>query len=159
MGNGKRMSYLGELRKLVGHLPLLMVGATVLVLDQDRRLLLLKRSDNQNWGPPGGAVELGELIEETARRETFEETGLKINAITLFNVFSGKEQYYCYPNGDEVHIVAIVYVCKNFYGEIRLSEEHTEWGWFALSEISEDLSPPIKPIIEQFKQSSGRLDT
>jgi ADP-ribose pyrophosphatase YjhB (NUDIX family) len=128
MGNRKRMNYLGELRKLVGHRPLLMVGATVLVLDQDQRLLLLKRSDNQYWGPPSGAVELGELIEETARRETFEETGLKINAITLFNVFSGKEQYYCYPNGDEVHIVAIVYLCKSFGGEIRLSEEHTEWG-------------------------------
>ena len=148
------MNYLGELRKLVGHRPLLMVGATVLVLDKDNRLLLLKRSDNKYWGPPGGAIELGETVEETARREVFEETGLKIVDSSLFKVFSGKEQYYRYPNGDEVYIVAIVYICKEFSGEIQLSSEHTEWGWFALSELPDEISPPVKPIIEEFEQIS-----
>lgn len=146
-------SYLGELRGLVGHRPLLMVGATVLILDKENRLLLLKRSDNKYWGPPGGATELGESIEETARREAFEEAGLKIENISLFNVFSGKEQYYRYPNGDEVHIVAIVYVCQDFCGEIQLSDEHTEWCWFSLSKMPEEMSPVVKPIIEQFKRS------
>src|ERR1700690_1796458 len=141
------MNYLGRLRKLVGHRPLLMVGATVLVLANENRLLLLKRSDNEYWGPPGGAAELGELVEKAARRETLEETGLQIENISLFAVFSGKEQSYCYPNGDEVHIVAIVYICKDFFGEVQLSSEHTEWNWFALSELPEDVSPPIMPII------------
>lgn len=146
-------SYLEELRKFVGHRPLLMVGATVLVLDKENRLLLLKRSDNKYWGPPGGATELGESVEETARREAFEEAGLKIENISLFNVFSGKEQYYRYPSGDEVHIVTIVYICKDFCGEIQLSNEHIEWGWFALSEMPEELSPPIKPIIRKFVET------
>jgi len=149
------MNYLGEPRILVGHRPLLMVGATVLVLDNENRLLLLKRSDNKYWGPPGRAVELGELVEEAAQQETLEETGLQIDNISLFAVFSGKEQYNCYPNGDDVHIVAIVYISKDFFGEIQLSTEHTEWNWFALSEMSEDVSPPIKPIIDRFKSSSS----
>jgi ADP-ribose pyrophosphatase YjhB (NUDIX family) len=147
------MNYFAELRQLVGHRPLLMVGATVLILDGEGRLLLLRRADNKYWGPPGGATEPGELLEETARRETFEETGLQIDGVSLFGVFSGPDQYYRYPNGDEVHIVTIVYVSKVAGREIRLSHEHTEWGWFALSEIPEDLSPPIQPIITQFKRA------
>ena len=81
------MNYLGDLRKLVGHRPLLMVGATVLIVDDENRLLLLKRVDNECWGPPGGAVELGEVVEEAAKRETLEETGLEIGKMT-FTAFS-----------------------------------------------------------------------
>ena len=152
------MNYLGELRKLVGHRPLLMVGATVLIMDNENRLLLLKRVDNEFWGPPGGAVELGEVVEEAAKRETFEETGLEICKMALLGIFSDPEQFYRYPSGDEVYNVTIVYLCREAYGKVHLSSEHTEWHWFALSEIPEDLSPPIKPIIEQFKRSSSLLD-
>jgi len=67
------MDYLASLRRFVGHAPLLMVGAAVLILDDHDRLLLLKRSDSGCWGPPGGAVELGEAVEDAARREVSEE--------------------------------------------------------------------------------------
>jgi ADP-ribose pyrophosphatase YjhB (NUDIX family) len=147
------MNYLGDLRKIVGHRPLLMVGATVLVVNDQDRLLLLKRVDNECWGPPGGAVELGEVVEEAAKRETFEETGLKIGELNLFGIFSGPDQFYRYPSGDEVYNITIVYLSRNPSGLVRLSGEHTEWRWFMPSEIPEDLSPPIKPVIEQFKQS------
>jgi len=150
------MNYLGELRKPVGHRPLLTVGATVPVADPENRLLLLKRSDDNYGGPPGGATEPGESLEETARREVFEEAGLKIENIVLSNVFSGKEQEYRYPNGDKVHIVTVVYPCRDFSGEVQLSNEHIESGWFGLSEMPEGVSPVIKPIFEQFKKSSVR---
>jgi 8-oxo-dGTP pyrophosphatase MutT (NUDIX family) len=153
------MNYLEELRKLVGHRPLLMVGATVLILDGENRMLLLKRTDNQCWGPPGGAVEPGEVVESAAKRETLEETGLKIGEMTLFDVFSGREQFYRYPNGDEVHVVAIVYLCRDFCGEFRLSSEHIESRWFMLSEIPEALSPPIIPIIEKFTSSPSFFES
>jgi 8-oxo-dGTP pyrophosphatase MutT (NUDIX family) len=57
------MDYLASLRRHVGHAPLLMVGTAVMVIDEHGRLLLLHRSDNRCWGPPGGAVEPGEEIE------------------------------------------------------------------------------------------------
>ena len=62
--------YIRELRTLVGHMPIMLAGAAVLVLDQDSRLPLLKRSDNGCWGTRGGALGPGERLEETARRET-----------------------------------------------------------------------------------------
>lgn len=147
------MDYILQLRQYVGHRPILLVGAGIFVLDQQDRLLLMKRSDNGCWGIPGGATEPGEVLEEAAKRETWEETGIEIGEISLFGVFSGPELYYKYPNGDEVYNVSIIYLSHDWRGEIKTNEEHTEWKWFAAQEIPDDISPPIKPIIEQFKSA------
>ena len=130
-----------------------MVGAAILIVDEHNRLLLLKRSDSGCWGPTGGAVEPGEVVEEAARREALEETGLQVGAMSLFGVFSGPELYYQYPNGDEVYNVTIIYLSREASGVVRLNEEHTEWRWFSAADIPVDLSPPIKPVIEKFKES------
>ena len=147
------MDYIHQLRQLIGHRPILLVGAGIFVLDKRDRLLLLKRSDNGCWGIPGGATEPGEVLENAARRETREETSLEIGEMSLFGVFSGPELYYKYPNGDEVYNVTVIYLSRDWRGEIMLNEEHTEWKWFAAIEIPENVSPPIKPIIEQFKSA------
>jgi len=130
-----------------------MVGAAILVVDSEGRLLLMKRSDSGLWGPPGGATEPGEYVEAAAKRETAEETGLQIGEMSLFGVFSGPELYYKYPNGDEVYNVTIVYLSRDFSGEVHLDHEHTAYRWFTRDEIPapEYISPPIVPVIEQFK--------
>ncbi len=143
------MDYLLELRKYVGHRPLLMVGATVFVFDKQDRVLLLKRKDNECWGPPGGAVEPGEVVEEAAKRETLEETGLKLGELSLYGVFSGDDQFYRYPNGDEVHNVTITYISHIQGGQVRISPEHTDWKYFPLKEIPSEISPPIIPILKK----------
>ncbi len=149
------MDYILQLRKFIGHRPILMVGAAILIVDAEDRLLLMKRSDSGLWGPPGGATEPGEYVEAAAKRETAEETGLQIGEMSLFGVFSGPELYYKYPNGDEVYNVTIVYLSRDFSGEVNLDHEHTEYRWFAHDEIPapEYISPPIVPVIEQFKQA------
>ena len=147
------MVYILELRQYIGHRPVLMVGAGVFVLDEENRLLLMKRRDNECWGFPGGSTEPGEVVEDAARRETLEEANIRIGEMSLFGVFSGPELYYKYPNGDEVYNVTIMYLSHDWQGDIQISDEHTEWRWFAVDEIPENISPPIIPIIEQFKQS------
>jgi 8-oxo-dGTP pyrophosphatase MutT (NUDIX family) len=134
-----------------------MVGAAILVLDEDHRLLLMKRSDSGCWGLPGGATEPGEVVEEAAKRETFEEVHLEVGEMTLFGVFSGPELYYRYPNGDEVYNVTIVYWSRDWRGAIELNGEHTEWKWFAPADIPENISPPIRPVIDRFKQTYPNL--
>lgn len=56
--------YITDLRKIVGHRPLLQVGASVIVEDEKGRILLQKRSDNHCWGYAGGSVELDETVED-----------------------------------------------------------------------------------------------
>ena len=121
------LDYVLQLRKYVGHQPILIVGATVFALDSRNRLLLLKRTDNHCWGVPGGAVELGEKVEDAARRETRAETEMEIGEMSLFGVFSGPEMYYKYPNGDETYNISIVFLTRDLRGKMNLDPaEHSE---------------------------------
>lgn len=137
--------YIMELRKVVGHRPLLQVGASVIVENENGEVLLQKRADNHCWGYAGGSVELDEVVEDAARRELFEETGLIARKLTLFGVFSGKETHYVYPNGDEVSNVDIVYLCKEYSGQLKMQESEVEaLCFFAADHLPENLSPPIR---------------
>ena len=60
------MGYIESLRKYVGHAPLIGIGATTLVFNEKKELLLNLRTDTNTWGIPGGSMELNETIEETA---------------------------------------------------------------------------------------------
>src|SRR5574338_632437 len=145
------MPYIEDLRKIVGHRPLLLVGAGVLISDRRGRLLLGLRTDNLCWGIPGGSMELGETLEESARRETSEETGLLVNSLSLFGVYSGPEFFYTYPNGDQAHNVSVVYQCLDFSGQPRTSGEHSAWDFFDPAHLPGPLSQPIRAILQDWR--------
>ena len=150
-------NYIMDLRKIVGHRPLLQVGASVILEDAQGRILLQKRSDNHCWGYAGGSVELDEVVEDAAKRELFEETGLIAEKLELFGVFSGKETHYVYPNGDEVSNVDIVFICKEYSGELRRQEsEVDEIRFFSVEEIPENISPPIQVPLRKWIEKKCR---
>ena len=83
-------SYILDLRKIVGHRPLLQVGASVIVENEKGEVLLQKRADNHCWGYAGGSVALDEVVEEAARRELYEETGAvnaEIAPVGIYRLF------------------------------------------------------------------------
>lgn len=138
------MGYIMDLRKIVGHRTLLQVGASVIVEDAQGRVLLQKRTDNHCWGYPGGSTELDERVEDAAARELLEETGLTANGLTLFGVFSGPELHYVYPNGDEVSNVDVVFLCRDYSGELKCQADESEaLCFFAPGQLPEKLSPLI----------------
>ena len=150
-------NYIMDLRAIVGHRPLLQVGASVIVVDPEGRILLQLRSDNHCWGYAGGSVELDESVEDAAKRELFEETGLIAKHLELFGVFSGKDMHYVYPNGDEVSNVDIVYVCNQYSGVLKCQEgEVDSLSFFHINEIPENISEPnrraLKKWIDQHKR-------
>ena len=140
--------YIMDLRKIVGHRPLLQVGASVIVEDTQGRILLQKRADNHCWGYAGGSVELDEIVEDAAKRELLEETGLTANELHLFGIFSGPDTHDVYPNGDEVSNIDIVYICRSYTGTLCCRQgEVEELRFFSVDEIPENISPPIqKPL-------------
>ena len=147
------MGYILDLRKYVGHRTLIQVGASVIVEDPQGRILLQLRADNHCWGTCGGSIEPDERVEDAARRELFEETGLTAEALTLFGVFSGPELHCVYPNGDEVSNIDIVFLCRSFTGELKPQADEVEkLRFFAIEEIPENLSPPIRPVVEKWIQ-------
>jgi 8-oxo-dGTP pyrophosphatase MutT (NUDIX family) len=147
------MGYIEDLRKVIGHRPILLVGAAVLVRDPQGRLLLGLRADNHQWGIPGGAMEPGETVEETARREALEETGLALGDLRLFGVFSGPEFFYTYPNGDQVHNVSIVYETQIDQPSPQLNAEHTAWRFFAPTNLPAEISQPVRPVIRAWRNN------
>lgn len=151
-------SYIMDLRKIVGHRPLLQVGASVIVEDKEGRILLQLRSDNHCWGYAGGSVELDEEVEEAAKRELFEETGLIANELELFGVFSGKDTHYVYPNGDEVSNVDIVYICKDYSGDLLCQEGEVDaLKFFPIDQIPDNISKPIEKQLRQYIASKRDL--
>ena len=144
-------NYIMDLRAIVGHRPLLQVGASVIVEDSEGRILLQLRSDNHCWGYAGGSVELDEVVEDAAKRELLEETGLIAESLELFGVFSGKDTHYIYPNGDEVSNVDIVYVCKKYSGSLKCQEGEVDaLKFFHVDEIPKNISAPIQRALTKW---------
>lgn len=134
--------YIMELRKLVGHRVLTAIGASVIAADAQGRVLLQRRSDNGCWDYSGGGVEPDEEVQAAARREFFEETGLRAGKLELFGIFSGPDCHFSYPNGDEVSYVVVLYTCRDWEGELRPQPgEVEELRFFAPGEIPENISP------------------
>ena len=150
-------NYIMDLRKIVGHRPLLQVGASVIIEDNEGRILLQLRSDNHCWGYSGGSVELDENVEEAAKRELFEETGLIAHKLTLFGVFSGKDTHYIYPYGDEVSNVDIVYICNDYSGELRCQAgEVDQLRFFEIDQIPNNISKPIEKALLEYIKSKQK---
>ncbi len=143
--------YIMDLRKIVGHRPLLQVGASVIVINRSGQMLMQQRTDCGCWGYAGGSVELGESVEQAAKRELLEETGLIASKLELLGVYSGEAMQYTYPNGDQVSNVDIVYVCREYSGELHRQEaEVSRLKFIDICDLPEDIFPPNKPAIDDF---------
>lgn len=144
------MSYIKDMRRLIGNRPLMLVGTSVIAVKQGM-ILLQKRADNGQWGYPGGYMEMGETPEESAKREFKEETGYIAKDLKLFGVFAGENCHFTYPNGHEVYCTDIVYTCYEFIdsGE-PYDDEVTEIKWFQFNNLPENLASSVKDIIEKY---------
>ena len=89
------------------------VGVFVGLLEADERLLLVHRADWDMWCLPGGLLEHGESVTDAARRECYEELGLKVQLRCLVGVYSDPgSQVFSFRNGNCVQYVTIVFAGK-----------------------------------------------
>ncbi len=151
-------NYIKNIRRFVGHRPVLQCGASVIVCTKDKRILLQRRADNGLWGYHGGSVELDEDVRLAASRELFEETGLSALSLELFGVYSGPDMHHTYPNGDEVSNIDIVFVCREFEGTPRPQKgEVLELQYFRLDEIPLEITPPnVRALVDFINKESER---
>ena len=153
------MGYILELRELVGKRPLFSVGATVVAFDEQNHVLMQLRSDTKTWDFPGGSSELGDSLEDTARRELLEETGLVADRLEFITVLSGAMYRETYPNGDEIYIVSAVFVARGLTGALQTDEESLELRWFAPDQIPLELAGPITRWVVDHLETLQRNST
>lgn len=147
------MDYITNIRKMVGHQPLILVGVTVAVINDKQQILLQERNDGL-WGTPGGIMELGESTEETGRREVLEETGIEISKMSLVDVYSGKQYYRKLANGDEFYPVTICYRTSDIVGGTLKPDgiESLDAKFFSMNELPKNLSPLLKRLILEHRK-------
>ena len=102
------------------------------ILQQESNILLIKRKNDpfkDHLSLPGGFVNEGELVEEAAKRETWEETSLTIEPIEILGVYSD-------PNRDpRGHVLTVVWVAIVVNGVARANDDSIEVQWVPLNDI------------------------
>jgi 8-oxo-dGTP pyrophosphatase MutT (NUDIX family) len=125
------------------------VGASAVVFDASGKLLLQLRSDNHHWAMPGGRLDPGEDIRTCAVREVFEETGLQVRVLRVVGLYSDPYQFMIarYPDGTTTQMFNVCFECAIIGGELTLSDESLEIGFFDLNALPEPLLLTHKPRI------------
>lgn len=125
--------YIKWIRERVGHDPIILNAVGAFILNNKNEVLLLRRADRveEVWGIPGGMMELGESVEETMKREVYEETGLEVKIEKFLGVYT-KDRNEVYPNGDKAQVIFFVFVCRPLDDSALLnsSEEAAEFKYF-----------------------------
>jgi 8-oxo-dGTP pyrophosphatase MutT (NUDIX family) len=111
------------------------LGCSAAIFDEEGRILLTKRADNGQWCLPSGGMDSGESVTEACEREVWEETGLRVRVKRLVGVYSHSDQLTVYTDGNKAQIVALHFEVEIIGGELGLSNETTDFGYFILDEI------------------------
>ncbi len=134
------LDYVKWMRERVGHEKIFLLYVSVLVRDEQNRLLLQSRTDFELWGIPGGIVEIGETLEDTVRREMREETGLNVESQRMVGIYAGPQYDVIYPNGDQVQQVTIAVEANIVSGALHADGiESADLAWFSQSELPDNL--------------------
>jgi len=111
------------------------VGCSAAIFDADGRVLLTRRADNGQWCLPSGGMEPGESAMEACAREVIEETGLIVRVKRLVGIYSDPNQLVVYADGNKVQILAVHFEAEIVGGELGLSDETTDYGYFSRAEV------------------------
>jgi 8-oxo-dGTP diphosphatase len=124
------------------------VGVGAVIVDDAGRVLLVRRGQEPlvgQWSLPGGALELGERLEDGVRREVEEETGLKVEPIEILEVFD----HIAYQDDSRrvrFHYVLIDYWCRVTGGALACASDATEARWARPEELKGDGRYAVLPF-------------
>ncbi len=123
----------------------LRVAASAVVRDERGRVLLHRRTDNGLWALPGGGMDAGESIGQTAAREVLEETGYIVDPQYVIGVYSDPKHVFAYDDGEVRQEFSVCIACRLTGGELAVSDESHEVAWFSAEGVADlDMHPRIR---------------
>jgi ADP-ribose pyrophosphatase YjhB (NUDIX family) len=135
----------------------LVPSVNVAVADGEGRILVIRRSDNENWALPGGAMDCGETIAQAALRETKEETGIECEILGLVGIYTNPRHVILYTSDGEVRQeFSVVFAARATGGEPTPSSESLDVRWVAPVELAElAMHPSMRQRVEHYLE--GRV--
>ena len=130
----------------------LVPSANVIVVNDRDEILMIRRTDNDNWAVPGGAMDLGESIAEAAVRETREETGIDCEITGLVGIYTSPRHVIRYTSNEEVRQeFSIVFTARPTGGSLRPSSESSEPQWVApATAVALQMHPSMRQRIQHY---------
>ncbi len=120
--------------------PVLLGVRTLLV--QDKQVLLVKHSYQDGWLLPGGGVKRGEMLDQAARRESYEESGAQVGKLELFGVYSR------FTNYMSDHIM--VFLSEDFTASFTHDFEIESVQMFPLDALPGDMMDGHRRRVEEY---------
>ena len=135
-------------------------SAIAIIFDETQeKILLTQRSDNSRWCLPGGAMDPGESAEEACVREVMEETGLEARVKRLVGIYTSPDSIIEYADGNRFQPVAMTFEAEVVDGEMRLSDETTDIGFFSVHDLSslDLMENHVERIQDALENSPGAI--
>jgi ADP-ribose pyrophosphatase YjhB (NUDIX family) len=111
-------------------------SVNVVVTNGDGEVLLIRRTDNQNWAVPGGAIDLGESMVQAAVRETKEESGIDCSITGLVGIYTDPKHVILYTsNGEARQEFSILLTARAVGGAPTPSDESSEVRWVPQADL------------------------
>ncbi len=141
LASGETMTDLEPLRGTVLSHPTPFAVGDAAIIDEQERILLIRRADNGLWAMPGGALEVGETPAEGVVREALEETGVYSEAVGLVGIFDSR---FCGTKSRH-HLYQITFLCRPLekapVAQPSHAHETLETAWFAEVELPDAIDP------------------
>ncbi|MGI8309015.1 NUDIX hydrolase [Saccharopolyspora hattusasensis] len=114
----------------------IVVAVAAFVQDNAGRVLMIRRTDNDQYAIPGGAQDIGETVAQAAIRETAEETGIDIEIAGLIGVYSDPGHVIAYDDGEVRQELSLCFRARPISGTPRTSSESIEVHWVDPADIA-----------------------
>ncbi len=125
------------------------VAVSAFVLDEQDRLLMIRRTDNDLYSIPGGGQEVGETVAQALMREVREESGIDVAVADLIGIYSDPDHVIGYDDGEVRQEFSICFNARPIGGTLRTSDESSEVLWVGRDELdSLNIHPSIRLRIE-----------
>lgn len=126
-------------------------SVTAVVTDEDGRILLVHKTDNDLWALPGGGMDLGESIVDAAVRETKEETGIDVEVTGLVGVYTNPRHVLAYDDGEVRQQFSLCFTTRLLGGTLRTSSETKEVEFVAVEDLeTKNIHPSMRLRIGHF---------